>query len=101
MSSCGGSFCTYCRRASSAFATSVSSPTGAGRRCCRCASRSLGPRRVKWAGAGQSGNAEFLFGLGVIRLQLGVADGPVVEAGVGNGTPFRALHQAEFVEEIG
>src|SRR5882724_7162157 len=44
MSFCGGSFCTCCRRASSASGTSGSSPTGGGRRCCRCASRSSGRR---------------------------------------------------------
>jgi len=47
MSSCGASFCMYCQRASSAFVTSGSSPIGAGRRCCRCASLSLGRRATR------------------------------------------------------
>jgi hypothetical protein len=39
MSFCDGSFCTCCRRASCASATSGSSPTGAVRSCSRCALR--------------------------------------------------------------
>src|SRR6267154_4998380 len=63
----------------------------------------LGARRIERAGAGEAGHADFPFHFGVVRLEVGVGDGPIAEVGAGNGTDFAALDEINFVEtpEIG
>src|SRR4029077_5704163 len=63
----------------------------------------LGARRIERAGASQAGDADFPFDLCVIRLEIGVGDGPVAEVGTGDGTNFTALDEVDFMEapEIG
>src|ERR1700732_4247893 len=58
----------------------------------------LGARRIKRAGAGESGNADFPFHFGVVRLEVGVSDGPVAQIGAGNGANLAALDEIDFVE---
>src|SRR5712664_39887 len=51
----------------------------------------LRARRIEGAGAGEAGDADFPFYFGVVRLEIGVGDGPVAEVGAGNGADFAAL----------
>src|SRR6267154_6255248 len=58
----------------------------------------LGARRIQRACAGEAGHANFPFHFGVVRLEIGVGDGPIAEVGAGNGTDFAALDEIDFVE---
>src|SRR5216683_2316119 len=58
----------------------------------------LGARRIEGAGAGEAGDADFPFDLGVVGLEIGVGDGPVAQVGAGNGADFAALDEIDFVE---
>src|SRR5258708_16846555 len=44
----------------------------------------LGARRIEGAGAGEARDADFPFDLGVIRLEIGVGDGPIPQLSPGN-----------------
>src|SRR6266852_2404711 len=58
----------------------------------------LGARRIEGAGAGEARDADFPFDLGVVRLEIGVGDGPIAQIGAGNGADFAALDEIDFVE---
>src|ERR1700676_2213537 len=58
----------------------------------------LRARRIKRAGAGKTGDADFPFDFGVVRLEVGVSDGPVAQIGAGDSTDFAALDEIDFVE---
>src|SRR6266436_1344869 len=58
----------------------------------------LGARRIEGAGAGEARDADFPFDLGVIRLEIGVGDGPIAQIGAGNRADFAALDEIDFVE---
>src|ERR1700730_6350440 len=63
----------------------------------------LGAPRIKGAGAGESGDANFPFHFGVIGLEIGVGDRPIAQVGTRDGADFAALDEIDFVEapEIG
>src|SRR5687767_9815914 len=48
--------------------------------------------------AGEAGDPEFLFDLGVVRLEVGITDRPVLKVGAGHGTPACTLAKVEFFE---
>src|SRR3984893_4559202 len=58
----------------------------------------LGAPRIKGAGAGESGDANFPFHFAVIGLEVGVGDGPIAQVGARDGADFAALDEIDFVE---
>jgi len=58
----------------------------------------LGTRRIEGTGAGESGDADFPFDLGVVGLKVGIGDGPIHEIGAGDGADLAALNKIDFVE---
>src|SRR5579859_7045428 len=53
----------------------------------------LGARRIEGAGAGQAGDTNFPFDLGVVGLEIGVGYGPIAEVRSGDGANFAALDE--------
>jgi hypothetical protein len=58
----------------------------------------LGARGIKRTGTGLAGHANLPFDLGVVRLEVGVGDGPIGQRGTGDGTYLAALDEIDFVE---
>ena len=63
----------------------------------------LRARRIEGARAGEARHADLPFDLGVIRLEIGVGDRPVSEAGAGNRAEHAALDEVNLVKapEVG
>ncbi len=58
----------------------------------------LRARGIERTGARLAGDAYFPFDLGVIRLEIGVGDGPVAQVGAGDRADFAALDEIDFME---
>ena len=56
----------------------------------------LGTPRFERVRAGQAGDAQLLFGLGVVRLEIRVRDGPIVQTGAGHAAPLALLLEIRF-----
>src|SRR6478736_6480913 len=53
----------------------------------------LGARRIEGTRAGEARHTDLPFDLGVVRLEIGVGDRPVSEAGAGNRAEHAALDE--------
>ena len=58
----------------------------------------LRARRIERAGAGETRHADLPLDLGVVRLEIGVGDRPVGEAGAGDRAEHAALDEVDLVK---
>ena len=58
----------------------------------------LGARRIERTNARHARDSEVPLGLRVVRLQVGVGDGPIGKAGARNGAFLAGLDEVDFVE---
>src|SRR5579859_905022 len=54
--------------------------------------------RIKGAGTRKTGDTDFPFDFGVVRLQVRISDGPIHEICAGNRADFAALDEVNFVK---